>query len=362
MSDNQLLEVIERYLNGDMSPGERKEFELLRKENADVDGKVIEHQQFTSLLKQYGERVALENRLNAIHQEIDVHTLKENLMVHPSWIVQLWRHHHSKISVAATVALFIVVSVMFLTGRFNNHDSEYVKLKNNVDKLNLSNEKNKSSINDIKKIIHIDKYSGTGTGFAITSDGLIATNYHVIEGVDSIHVQNADGKSFRAELLYSEPQNDIAILKIVDKSFEGLGTIPYTFKRSESDLAEPVSTYGYPTGQPGWYPGNLSSKTGLKGDSLRYQISIPINPGSSGGPLWDSKGNVIAITDAKEAQAEGEHFAIKAKYLLDAIHNIPADSLDEKVSLNKKNTLSGLNDVQRVKRVKNYVFMVKTYN
>ncbi|MGZ3756043.1 MAG: S1C family serine protease [Mucilaginibacter sp.] len=362
MSENQLLEVIERYLNGEMSADERTRFELLRKENSSVDHYVTEHQQFTGLLKQYAERVELENRLNAIHQEIDVHTLKESLMAHPSWIVQLWRNHHSKISVAATVALFAIVSVMYLTGGFKNNDSKIVELKNQVNKLDRSNKSMQSSINAISKVVpRIDRASGTATGFAITSNGLIATNYHVVRGADSVHLQNADGKSFNAKVLWTDPQNDIAILKIVDKSFEGLGTIPYTFKRSESDLAESISTYGYPDGAPVYHNGYLASNSGLKGDSLRYQISIPITFGNSGGPLWDSHGNIIGITDSKQAQAEGEHFAIKSKYLLDAIKNIPADSLEEKIVLNKKNTLSHLSEVERIKKEKEYVFMVKVY-
>jgi len=105
MRDEQLLEVIERYLAGEMSADERKAFEQLRIENAEVDSRVIEHQQFTGLLKQYGERVELENRLNAIHCEIDVHTLTEQVTERPVWIVDMWRHHHSKISVAASIAI-----------------------------------------------------------------------------------------------------------------------------------------------------------------------------------------------------------------------------------------------------------------
>jgi len=77
MRDEQLLEAIERYLNGDMGADERRAFEQLRIENAEVDQRVIEHQQFVGLLKQYGERVELETRLNTIHEEIDVHTLTE---------------------------------------------------------------------------------------------------------------------------------------------------------------------------------------------------------------------------------------------------------------------------------------------
>ncbi len=359
MSDNELLEVIERYLNGEMSREEQKSFELQRKENAEMDKKVIEHKLFNNLLKQYGERVELENRLNAIHEEIDVHTLKENLLVHPSWIVQLWRSHHSKISVAASVAIFVVVSVMYLAGSFNNNDSKYVALNNKIDK---QSKDIKALSNDIKKTTHIDKFTGSGSGFAFTSDGLIATCYHVVQGADSVYVQNVDGSSFKAEVLYTDPQKDIAILKITDNQFKGLGPIPYSFKKGESDLAETISTYGYPGGKPVYHNGVINASTGLNGDSVHYQVSIPINFGNSGGPLWDSKGNIIGITDAKEGHAEGEHYAIKSRYLIDAIHNIPADSLNERVNLNRKNTLSGLSEDQKLKREKSFVFMVKTYN
>ncbi|MES2375252.1 MAG: S1C family serine protease [Bacteroidota bacterium] len=362
MSDNQLLETIERYLNGEMKADERKKFELLRKENAEVDSKVIEHKFFTNLLKQYGERVELESRLNAIHEEIDVHTLKENLMVHPVWIVQMWRNHHSKINVAASIAIFGVFTFMWATGRFNSN-SNIEQLKNEVNQLHKANTKIINSINAEKsgKGAVAERYSATATGFAITSDGLIATNYHVIRDATAVSVQNADGDTYKAEVLYTEPLHDIAILKITDSTFEALGTIPYTFKRTEGDLAEQISTYGYPDGFPAYNPGYLSSLFGQNGDTLHYKVTMPINPGNSGGPLWDSKGNVIGITDSKQATTEGEHFAIKAKYLLDAIKNIPADSLDNKVVLNKKNALNGLTEKQKTEKAKNFVFMVKVY-
>src|SRR6202012_3549353 len=151
------------------------------------------------------------------------------------------------------------------------------------------------------------------------------------------------------EVLSVDPQNDIAILKIVDSEFKGLGPIPYGFKRGESDLAESVSTFGYPSGKPAYHNGVINAASGLNGDTVHYQVSIPINFGNSGGPLFDSKGNVIGITDAKQSRVEGEHFAIKAKYLLNAIHNIPADSLDQKIVLNKKSTLAGLSEDQKLK-------------
>ncbi len=361
MRDEQLLEVIDRYLNGEMSADERNAFEQLRRENAEVDIRVIEHQQFTGLLKQYGERVALENRLNAIHHEIDVHTIAEEVTIHPSWIIQLWRDHHSKISVAASIAIFAVLGTLFFTGYLNNNTS-YTELGRKVDNLNHANQRIIKSIDDIKssqRPLPIDKYRGTG--FAITSGGLIATSYHVISDNDSVYVQNAAGKSFKASVIYKEPQNDIAILKITDTSFKGLGAIPYTFKHAEGDLAENIYTYGYPQDSGVYGEGRLTSANGLNNDTLDYEISVPINPGNSGGPLLDSKGNIIGIVKAKETRLEGVHFALKSSYLINAINNIPTDSLTHTPVLNTQNTLANLTRVQQVKRLKNYVFMVKVY-
>ncbi len=363
MRDEQLLEVIERYLNGDMGADERRAFEQLRIENADIDSRVIEHQQFTGLLKQYGERVELENRLNAIHHEIDVYALVEEVTVHPVWIVQLWRHHHSKISVAASIAIFAVLAILFISGNLNNNSS-YTELRREVDKLRQYNKSHVTTTGGAQSLpsnkIQTDKYRGTG--FALTSNGLIVTNYHVVSGADSVYVQDVAGRSFKVKVLYTEPQNDIAILKITDTAFKGLGTIPYTFKRSESDLAENVFTYGYPQDSPVYGDGRLTSSNGLNGDTIDYEISVPINPGNSGGPLLDSKGNIIGIVKAKETHLEGVHFALKSGYLLDAIQNIPTDSLTHKPVLNTKNTLAGLSREQQIKKLKNYVFMVKVYN
>ncbi len=362
MSEIQLLEKIERYYNGEMSADERAAFEAMRKADAAIDAKVIEHQMFAGLLKQYSERVELESRLNAIHHEIDVQDLKESLMAHPSWVVRMWRNHHSKISVAASVAIFAVLSIMWATGKFEDRNN-IEALKNKVDQLDRSNAKLSKSIRDIKSgsTKPVDRYSSTGTGFAITSDGLVATNYHVVRDADSVYVQNYDGKSFKAKVVYSEPQHDIAILKIVDDSFANLGTIPYSIKRSESPLAEKLFTYGYPEGTAVYRNGYLAAKTGFRGDSVHYQIDIPIHPGNSGSPLLDNKGNLIGITDAKQSQFEGAHYAIKSKYLLDAINNIPEDSLNRKVSISKKSALTGLNDVDKIEKVKKFTFMVKIY-
>ena len=365
MKDNQLLEMIESYLNGEMTVEERAQFDALRKKDATIDAKINEHKQFTGLLKQYNERLSLQSRLDEIHDEIDVHTLKDDLMAHPSWIVQLWRHHHSKISVAASIAIFAVLLTLFITGDLSNKDPRYVQLKREVDglkgKTDQLNVKTEKIIKDGKTGPVINaKFKGTG--FALTGNGYLVTNYHVVNGADSVYVQNAAGESFRTKVVYTEPLYDVAVLQINDPAFKNLGAVPYSFKKAKSDLGETVYTLGYPGDEIKFGPGSLTAATGFRGDTTEYELYIPVNPGNSGGPLMDDKGNVIGVINGKQTQTSGAAFAVKSNYLLKAIQNIPADSLSKSLILNTKNSLTNLSRTQQIKKLRNYVFMVKVYN
>jgi len=369
MSDHQLTELIERYFDGSMTADERTQFELLRKNDATVESRVTEHMQFIGLLKQYGERLELEKRLNAIHDEIDVHALKEEVTIHPTWVVRMWRNHHSKISVAASIAIFAILGTLFFTGKLNNHESNFEQLSQEVGRLKYKTDKLEGQANTFINNLPVKPKARPsnpgnfrGTGFALSSNGYIVTNYHVIKDADSVYVQNAAGESFHSKVIYTEPVNDIAVLQINDNAFTGLGAIPYYFKRSSTDLGENVITFGYPDGKVVFGQGALTSATGYQGDTTEYQVSIPVNPGNSGGPLLDEKGNVIGIINAKQTQIAGAAFAVKSAYLLKAIQNIPSDSLSKSLTLSTKNTLAGLSRKQQLKKLKDYVFMVKVYN
>ena len=362
--NNQLTETIERYLNGEMTKTERAQFEELRAKDADVNTKVAEHKHFTNLIKQYGERLELEQRLDAIHDEIDVHALEDELMIHPSWVVRMWRNHHSKISVAASIAIFAVLCTLFFTGYLSNREVNYRTLRREVAGIKQSTEQIKHTINDLNhsNAINIKPGNYRGTGFAISSNGYIVTDYHVISGADSVYVQSVDGKAYRTKVIYSEPQTDIAILEINDPSFKTLGAIPYTFKKPETDIGENVFTIGYPRDVIVLGPGYLTASTGFKGDTTAYQVSIPVDFGNSGGPLLDSRGNIIGIVNAKQTHVEGAAFAVKSSYLLKAIKDIPADSLNRTLNINTKNVLAGLTRVQQIKKLEGYIFMVRVYN
>lgn len=372
MSELQLTELIERYLNGELSDEERERFEALRRENAAVDSKITDHAHFTGLIKQYGQRVELERRLNAIHQEIDVHALTEEVTVHPNWVVKMWRNHHSKISVAASIAIFAILSTLYLSGNFKkDNSSNFTALSRKIESVRRTAESaqrsNQALLNDLhvksKRVVNPSNY--IGSGFALTTNGYLVTNYHVVKNADSLYVQNAIGDSYHAKLIYTEPAHDIAIIKIDDEAFTGLDNLPYNFKRSKMDVGEDVITLGYPRDDFYYAKGYISSATGSNGDTSAYQVSLPVYPGISGGPLLDTKGNVIGIISGKETHTESAAFAVKSSYIFKAVQSVSADSTANSIVLkngkNNKNNLSGLTRPQQIKKLENYVFMVKVY-
>ncbi|MEZ5008819.1 MAG: serine protease [Chitinophagales bacterium] len=118
----------------------------------------------------------------------------------------------------------------------------------------------------------------SGTGFALTSNGLIVTNHHVVDGANSIIIRGVNGsfdKTFNAKVLLTDKNNDLAILKIEDPSFIDLGETPYTIKTNLVSVGENVFVLGYPLratmgDEIKLTNGIISSKTGFQGDVTSY--------------------------------------------------------------------------------------------
>ena len=100
--------------------------------------------------------------------------------------------------------------------------------------------------------------------------------------------------------------------------------------------------------------GIISSRTGYQGDVANYQISAPIQPGNSGGPMFDSKGNVIGIVVAGVPGAENVGYAIKISYL-----KILIESAGLNITFPTTNTVATLSLAEQVKRVKRFVFYIE---
>lgn len=171
---------------------------------------------------------------------------------------------------------------------------------------------------------------GGGTGFIITSDGMIATNKHVVSDENATYtVFTSDGKDYPAKVLATDPYNDLAILKI---EANGLPTVELG-DSNETKIGQWVIAIGNALGEFNntVTVGVISAKerqiTASGGgqsevlDGL-FQTDAAINPGNSGGPLVNLAGQVIGINTAVAGEAQGIGFAIPINSVKKAIDSI----------------------------------------
>ena len=169
--------------------------------------------------------------------------------------------------------------------------------------------------------------AGAGTGFIFHDNGHIATNYHVVEGADEITVTLHDGREFKAEVVGTDPDTDLAVLKIDAK-----GPLPHV-DFGDSDkvrVGDPVLAIGNPFGLGDTVTAGIVSAEHRAIGAGRYddflQIDAPINRGNSGGPTFNLAGEVIGINTAIHSPTGGSvgiGFAIpsdQAKLIIDQLN------------------------------------------
>ena len=183
-------------------------------------------------------------------------------------------------------------------------------------------------------------------------------NYHVVEGAKEIFVSICDGnkvKSYKANILVSDKNNDLALLKILDENFIPLAPIPYSLSYQVFDVGTSVFTMGYPMAnflgkEVKVTDGIINSKTGYQGDIVTYQISAPIQPGNSGGALFDKKGHLIGITNAGVLGGNNIGYAIKSVYLCNLIESAPI-----RIAIPANNELAEKELPEQIKDLQKYV-------
>lgn len=145
----------------------------------------------------------------------------------------------------------------------------------------------------------------TGTGFFAASNGYILTNYHVIDESKTVTVKTFDNKTYEANVILKDKNNDIAIIKIDSIDYKPLSIGKSNFIKKGAE----VMTLGYPLvsiqgqSQKATF-GRVNSLSGVDDDIRFFQIDVPIQPGNSGGPILDKKGNVVGLATATLNQVE----------------------------------------------------------
>ena len=172
----------------------------------------------------------------------------------------------------------------------------------------------------------------SGTGFFISNDGYLISNNHVVVGANQVRLVTRAGL-ISAKVVKVDAANDLALLKAEGR----FAALPVAASRGVK-LGGTVATVGFPNiGLQGFAPklakGEIAALSGAGDDARYFQISVPVQPGNSGGALVDERGNVVGVVSAKlNASAalalsgtlpENVNYAVKSSYLLSFLESVP---------------------------------------
>lgn len=363
MEDILILATVERYLAGDMSTEEKTAFEDLRKKDAALDQLVVEHAYFLQGLEQYGATKKFKQAL----QEVETQLAEEGLMKAPELsgkakMVYLWNKYKRNVAVAASIAGFISILslglMITITKNFGNQNYDVLVKELHKTNSEINKLKNTTGATGTRQRIE-PKVDFRGTGFLIDGKGYLITNAHVISKMKNIYVENSKGEYFTTTAVFTDNEVDLAILKIEDTAFTTITNLPYSIKKSNSELGEQFFTLGFPRNEIVYGEGYVSAKSGSDGDTTAYQLTVSANPGNSGGPVINKNGEIIGIITAKDAKADGVVYAAKSKNIFKLIEQLKAkDSSYQSLKTPINKNLKGLDRVQQVKKMEEFVFMV----
>ena len=177
-----------------------------------------------------------------------------------------------------------------------------------------------------------DQPAASGTGFFITEDGYLISNYHVVKDAAKVRLLTSAG-TLDTKVVQVDAGNDLALLK-AEGNFSPL---PVASSRNVQ-LGNTVATVGFPNivlqgFAPKLAKGEIAALSGAGDDARYFQISVPVQPGNSGGALVDDHGNVVGIVSAKLDVAtalaasgslpENVNYAVKSSFLLSFLESVP---------------------------------------
>jgi len=204
------------------------------------------------------------------------------------------------------------------------------------------------------------------------SKDYVITNWHVIRGAKNIKVKFLNGEKINAEVILKDSKNDITFLKL-ERSPQLPASSLKVSNSSNVRMGDKVFTIGYPAhwimGQnPKYTEGVVNALSGIKDDPTVFQISVQVQPGNSGGPLFNQSGNVIGITQAVldprlasesiGGPPQNVNYAIKSSYIKKLLPMLPETLVSNRgivvVPTEPKNSLASF-----INKAKNNIVLIE---
>jgi serine protease Do len=345
----EMNDLIDRYAKGQLSPEEMKSLEEKANQSETFRQLVKNHVTLVDAMVEFGKRIELKKTLDRAHEDMaqDVVPIQRKTFG--------WKKYWPSAAMAASVAIISIAGTVLITNSMKSaQEAKFKELRGNVDQIKKNQKILEKDIAETKRKGKSYLGNYTGTCFMISKAGYLVTSYHVVKDADSIHIENEKFGTIKASILFNDPSNDVSVLKIDTTVW----SLPYTIEKTEASLAEDVYTLGYPREDVVFGEGAISALSGYKQNANSYQVSVPVNPGNSGGPLLNSKGDLVGMISGLQTETFGAAFAIKSSVLLDVV---AGDSLKSTIPLSKQNSIRNAGRVMQVKQWKDYVFMVRVF-
>ncbi|MAR66220.1 MAG: hypothetical protein CL833_03100 [Crocinitomicaceae bacterium] len=213
-----------------------------------------------------------------------------------------------------------------------------------------------------RKVVSSVSKKYVATAFAIAKDGYFVTNNHVVEDCSNLKLKTKteDGKwvDFEAKVILNDTVSDLALVQVMDSTFTELGVLPFTFSSKGAQMGQDVFTLGYPKKDVVMEPGTISSTTGLDGDTTAYQLAMSLNTGNSGGPIFNTKGEVVAVVKGKHNGKEGTGYAVRVEYMLDLIEEFETEN-SIRLKKPRYNQIQYKSRVNQINHIRQFVFLVE---
>ncbi len=351
MDKLRFIELCDKYIHKQLSVDESKElFDYIEQSEAHKK-EFEENVDFLSNVNNFYEQERFKRNIEIANQNFKQTNLKD--AQRKSKVYQYILQYTS----VAAVAVIAVIFTLYVSGWFSlkHQINAYRQLSTSITKISQNQKSLWNTLFSSNEVSFI-----RGTAFAISSDGLLATSYHLVKDYDSVLVVNAADSSVKmhARVVAFDEKSDIAILKISDSIFADIKNIPYNLNFNFiPELGTYVYSLGFSKNSVVFGEGSISSYSGFNEDTNSIQISIPTNPGNSGSPVFNQYGEIIGMICGKNFEKEASTYAIKTlvfKEMLDTL-------TDNKHKLLNRNNVKYLPKNKQVAKIIPYIFKIEIY-